>query len=448
MQSTKVSPPSVPSPSVEPDGQQRRNLALLAVHQIIFRVGWLFKTESVIVPAFLDHIAGAQAGMLRGCLPVLSRVGQGVMPIFFTGHVEKMGRKKFLLGLVAACLGVPFLIAGLCCQAGAPTVPRWLPFAFLGLYFLFASLNGLYQLLFGTVQGKLISATRRGLLLTLSTFWGTLPAILIGLWLLPRWLSIDAPNYAAVFLAANGFFVVAGFLALGLREPREEEMAQPDPGELRRRHHNLRVLWHTVTGDAALRRLLLVAVLFSIALVLVPHYQAMARQRWQLGGTGWVLWVVTQSASVGIFSVFVGRMADRRGNRLTLRLLILGTALGPIFVLLLTQLPDAIAASAFWLVFIPLGFSPLALRVFFNYTLELVHPEAHPRYLACVQLALVLPLVFSPAIGWAIDVVGFEPIYFFAAVTILVAGLLTFRLSEPRYAVPSRPPTATIGDQE
>ncbi|HID75426.1 MAG TPA: hypothetical protein EYP56_05445, partial [Planctomycetaceae bacterium] len=59
---------------------EARNLLLLATHQIVFRIGWVFKTESVIMPAFVDLVAGP--GWVRGCLPVLNRLGQSVPPVF------------------------------------------------------------------------------------------------------------------------------------------------------------------------------------------------------------------------------------------------------------------------------------------------------------------------------------------------------------------------------
>ena len=39
------------------------NMLVLAAYLIVQRVAWVFKTESVIMPAFLDTIAGA--GWLR-----------------------------------------------------------------------------------------------------------------------------------------------------------------------------------------------------------------------------------------------------------------------------------------------------------------------------------------------------------------------------------------------
>ncbi|GAB6164963.1 hypothetical protein JCM19992_09630 [Thermostilla marina] len=402
-------------------------MGLLAVHQILFRIAWLFKTESVIVPGFLDFIAGANAGVFRGFLPILSRVGQGVVPLFFTGAVERLPRKKFLLGIITVSLGLPFLIAGWLHPKASEGTP-YAAIIFLGLYFLFAALNGLYLVLFGTIQGKLIHAERRGKLLTLSTFWGTIPAVAAALIFLPRWLDAAGPNYTAVFAAAAGIFAISGFVVPALAEPKSPSRHEPATRSLA-----VDVLWQTVRSDAALRRLMLVTVLFSVTFVLIPHYQALARQAWGLGGSDRVVWIVVQSISVGLLSTLVGPTADRRGNRLTLRLLIFGAAAAPMFAVLLTWLPGSIAARAFWLVFIPLGIPPLGLRVGFNYALELAPPEHHPRYLAAVQLALLAPLFLSPLVGWAVDQWGFVPVFSLAILVILAAGAATFTLHEPRY---------------
>ena len=51
-----------------------RNIACLVTYQVVARMGWIFKTETVIMPAVLD--ACVASGMLRGFLPVLNRVEQ------------------------------------------------------------------------------------------------------------------------------------------------------------------------------------------------------------------------------------------------------------------------------------------------------------------------------------------------------------------------------------
>jgi len=74
-QSSQTPPPG--SGGAAPDGRRRelRNTCWIIVYQLLVRVGWLFKTETVIMPAVLDAVV--DSGTLRGLLPVLNRGGQG-----------------------------------------------------------------------------------------------------------------------------------------------------------------------------------------------------------------------------------------------------------------------------------------------------------------------------------------------------------------------------------
>ena len=71
------------------------NLLALSAYSVLLRFAWIFKTESVIIPAFLDSIAGA--GWLRGFLPVLNRFGQSLPPIFFARRLREARVKKWSL---------------------------------------------------------------------------------------------------------------------------------------------------------------------------------------------------------------------------------------------------------------------------------------------------------------------------------------------------------------
>ena len=120
------SPADIPSPTDPPDvsgrwpshpelvGHENRNLLVLAAQQILFRVGWIFKTESIIMPAFLDTVSGA--GWLRGCLPVLSRLGQSVPPVFWAERLRATAHKKWPLAIYVVLMGAVFgvLMLSLC----------------------------------------------------------------------------------------------------------------------------------------------------------------------------------------------------------------------------------------------------------------------------------------------------------------------------------------------
>lgn len=88
--------------------QEVRNTACLELYQIILRVGWIFKTETIIMPAVLDAVV--DSGLLRGLLPVLNRGGQSVPPLFVSGRLARLPLKKWSLVrtslAMAGCFGV------------------------------------------------------------------------------------------------------------------------------------------------------------------------------------------------------------------------------------------------------------------------------------------------------------------------------------------------------
>ncbi len=438
MKSSEANPPTQPAPSnssqwhVCPaiEAAESRNLLLLALHQIFFRIGWIFKTESVIMPAFLDHVAGP--GWIRGCLPVLNRLGQSIPPLFCSGYLDRLKFKKLALGGFTLAMSVPFAILAAVWMAEKGRPPGWMPGLFLALYLLFFVFAGLYQVSFGATQGKLIRPTRRGNLIVLSTFWGTPPAILAAWWLLPHWLEVPEIGYGYIFATTAVSIVTSGLVAGLLAEPADPAQPRRITPAGTQAGNTLRLL----AQDANLRRLVTIGMLFGSVVMLAPHYQALARERLGLAGRHLMVWVVTQSAAVGILSLFVGPMADRKGNRLTLRVMVFASAIAPAFAVLVANLPQAVGHNLFWLVYAPLGVAPLVFRTLLNYSLEICQPEQHAQYQSVVIVGAATPFLLSPAVGWLLDVTSYELIFLSAVVLVLVAGMLTFRLEEPRWPAP------------
>ncbi len=429
---------------IEP--HETRNLLLLASHQILLRMGWIFKTESVIMPAFLDTVAGA--GWIRGCMPVLNRFGQSVPPVFCAAKLSALSYKKRALALFTSLMSGPFAVLALVLLAIGGERRIWMPALFLALYFVFFIFNGLYHISFGIVQGKLIRPTRRGRLLLLSTFWGSIPAMGCAWWLLPGWLETPSTGFACLFGFVAVCFFLSGLSAMLAFEPADipdktSQSEQPAAGH----RGSIAETWRTVRGDANLRRLIMVAILFGSGLIIFPHYQALARERLGLSGGHLMLWVVTQNAAVGIFSLVVGPLADRRGYRLTLRLLVFSSALGPAMAILFSHIPGGV--NLFWIVFICLGIAPLVLRTVINYTLEICPQADHPRYLSTVSLCVAVPFLLSPFVGWLVDVTSFDLVFLTTIGLTMLGGLMTFRLEEPRHHVkPSPPGTIGLGADE
>lgn len=446
-----------------------RNTLGIELYQVVVRVGWLFKTETIIMPAVLDTVV--DSGLLRGLLPVLNRGGQSVPPLFSAGFVSRRPVKKWLLVgtslAMAACFAILAVVWNL--LQGSP---GRLAVAFLVLYGAFAACNGLNQLVAAALQGKLIPPGHRGRAMLVSTVVGSVLAIAAALLLLRPWLA-EVNGFPKIFAATAFFFALAAAVPLLLDEPPDDpsdDHADPSespgaagqlvsdpgvahPGVLRPSVVQRAVvqgalprevtepaprgtrLWRDVLADdPALVRVSLVAACFSAVIIMFPHYQAFARDRLGTLPASLVTWVVVQNLATGVASLFAGPLSDRRGTKVVLVGLVACSALTPLAVTALSLVPSAMAARWFWLVYVPLGLNPVSLKVFTNYALELAPRQAdHATYVSIVGAALAAPFVASPFVGLAVDALGFRLVFVTGALVILAGALVARGLPEPRW---------------
>jgi len=423
-------------------GREARNTFWIVVYQLLVRVGWLFKTETVIMPAVLDAVV--DSGTLRGLLPVLNRGGQSLPPILFAGPLARMPRKwpvaVVTTVVMAGCFGILAVVWG----PLADSRPKLLALLFLVCYGTFAAFNGLNQLALATLQGKLIAAGNRGRAMVASVTIGSVLAIAAAAWLLGPWLT-EPDGFVKIFAATAVCYAVAAIVPAFLDEPAEAPQAPvPRPGcsRLGRLATAARDWRRTLAGDRALLRLSAVAACFSVVIILFPHYQAFARDSLGTPITSLVTWVIVQNVATGLVSLVAGPVADRRGTRIVLIGLVAVSAVTPLVVTGLSLLPATAAAGWFWLVYVPLGLNPISLKILVGYALELAPgPADHPRYVSIVGAALAVPFVLSPAIGSAVDTIGFRPVFLAGSAVIACGGLLALGLPEPRHRAAIVPPS-------
>jgi len=430
-----LNPPSA-TPQPTPHDSDRaieqaepRNLLVMAAHTIVVRIGWIFKTESIIMPAFLDSLGGA--GWLRGCLPLLNRLGHSVPPLFFADRLRRAPKKRrYLAGLIAVMGMLFLLLAGIWAWEGAASA-SWMPAVFLAIYAVFFAVVGLYQLSLNTLQGKLIRANRRGRLMLLSTTIGALLACLFAWWLLDDWLRLPDGGFVYIFGFTGIAFVAAAAIVGLLNEPADNYGHEATTD----RPHPLVAAWQTVRDDANFRLLCVVAMLMSTILMLFPHYQAIAHERLGLNLEHLMRWVVVQNIGTGLCSLLAGPVADRRGTRGVLTVMLFVASLAPVAAVMLTHLPVSEGRFFYSGVFLLIGLTPLTLRMSMNYTLEIAAPRDHPRYLSTLSLCLALPFCLSPLVGLLVEWVGFDLVLLCGAAVIATAAVLTLWLREPRHHV-------------
>jgi len=401
---------------------------VLAAYQVAHRTAWIFKTESVIMPAFLDAIAGP--GWLRGFLPVLNRFGQSLPTLLAAGPARRLRRKKWALMVTTTLMGVPFLALGLVWHALGGESAGWLPMAFLILYTLFFCVSGLNQMIFGMVQGKLIRPQYRGELMGLSGTLGAILSIFCAWYFLRQWLVLPDGGYAYIFVWTGIGFVAAGVVLALLFEPADE-MPPADS----QTHEPASAVWRSVIADPNFRRLAVVTMLFGTTQLLFPHYQALGRTRPGAQNTDLMVWVVVQNAGTGLFSLIAGAISDRLGTRLTIRLEVFLSSLTPLAAVALTSGWRPLGYDAYWLAFALLGIVPVTLRTLALHALEIADESRHSHYLSTLTVCQALPFLLSPLFGWMVDLAGFDPVFVLVALLMGLGGLLTFRMSEPRHAI-------------
>ena len=221
--------------------------------------------------------------------------------------------------------------------------------------------------------------------------------------------------------------MVSAFIALLVIEP-----ADPRTKPTQRISKAIQDAKLTFQQDARFRRIALVGALTNTSIMLFPHYQPIAKEYLHLSLDNLMPWVIAQNLGMAAFSLVLGPIADLKGNRAVIRLLLIVMIATPLLALFLIHQPWG--GKVYWIVFVLVGMTPFSIGILFNYTLELTEASNHPRYLATLGLVVAIPAALSPLVSYSMDFFG-SPTPLFSAVAILlvIAWLLTFRLPEPRY---------------
>ena len=142
--------------------------------------------------------------------------------------------------------------------------------------------------------------------------------------------------------------------------------------------------------------------------------------------------MIVQNVGVGLFSVLLGRIGDRYGNRLALRVATATCAATPVVAVGIASGALPGGRALFWATFFLLGMQPVTFKTFANYVLELAAPADHPRYLGTLTVCLAAPLPLSLPLGWLVGRAGHAPAFLLVAATIAGGCVSTWFLAEPR----------------
>lgn len=426
----------------------RRNFFSLAAYQITMRIGWIFKTESIIMPAIMDLLCGpgtVLAAWLRSWLPQLNRIGQSIPQLLAADRIRNASQKKYTVVICSGLMGIIFLLlAGLWFFNSGQATP-FMRVAYLVLYASFFICVGVNNLGFNTLQGKLIRYNFRGRLFLFANSVGGLSAIVAAWWLLSRWMDEGYLGITAIFLFAGVSFLISTLFILNCRESRDRPAKENDSVEGKATGNAASpatpsIWWlpvHLFRTNKAFRQLAIIAACFGISMVLFPHYQALYRAT--LEGTesvfqmsDLVTWVIIQNAGTVLISWAAGPAADRFGNRLVLQFVLFFIASAPLLAIFLST-NENLTRNYYFSVFLIVGVTPVTIRVLNNFALELAPKDSHPQFLSALSICIAFPVILcSQIVGWLIPILGFSTLFSGIAVIVGIGWFLTFFVSEPR----------------
>ncbi|MCA9066512.1 MAG: MFS transporter [Planctomycetaceae bacterium] len=399
------------------------NFIPLILHQAIFRIAWIFKTESVVIPAFLDTIA--DSGLARGVLPLINRTAQSVSPLLLSQQISDSRLKSRWLLFSTLLMALPFLVIGGSVFLLPTPLPGWFTSVFFLLYAVFFCFHGVNEISFSTVVGKLIPAERRGRLTALSASCGSFVAVILAWWLMGRWLNDPAGRpFGRIFLFVGSGMLLSVVVLLWLKE-------EPDSARPARRSgtRHFRDAYQRIRDDAVLRRLCVFSSLFVFSQILFPHYQRLGLSQSESSVQLLMVWVVAQHIGASVFSWISGHLADRYGNRSALRFLTVAGAAAPILSL---ALAGWLPVQWYFVTFFWLGLVPVTFRIQSNYALEITDRTRHPAYISTMRLCMAVPFLLSPGVGWLIDRAGFQLPFLMVSAILAAAAAMTWFMYEPR----------------
>lgn len=403
----------------------QRNFLVLAFIAISKRAGWIFKTESIIMPGFVYTLT--DSGAIRGVLPLVARFGRS-LPQFIVAHWMNRLKRKWP-GFFVFSLIMAMVWGGLACiiflMPGAGS--GFILTAFFLTYALHWIANGNANLLEGVLYGKLIPADRRGRLLAASNTIGCFLAIVAVYFLLRRWLDDESGRYGMIFGMTSILFFVSAFSILALKEPS-------DPAEMDRGTFKNFIVSSAsiISQDKNFRRLIYAVSMFYAFHFLFPHYTVFGMESLGLKGRSFIPFLIAQNSVNALGSFVMGYVADRRGNKMVLVILTIVGGCVPLLAVGIAALPPSLGRQLYWLVFACIGVAPVQQRIIINYVLEICPREKHGQYLGTLNLVLMIPTMASPLIGYAIDRFSFRPVFIACSIIVFCGAILFMKLDEPR----------------
>lgn len=387
-------PAAAPAPAEVPFSP--RNFWAWVCYQFFYRIGWQFKMESTLMAGIVSYLAPDPR--VAGLFTTLNTLGRNLSPLVAAPVVDHFRHKRTALLIFWTATVLTW---------GALTAYLWLPAAsnratsiwvFGFCYTLFFVFLGAVMVAQGALLGKIIPAGVRGRAMAMGmTISGVINVIaILVIFQVIRGGSFPEPrNYALAFTLTTSFFVLAGGALLFVDET---------PSQSPRRRFdllgNLRYSVRMTRANPNLGRLMVVNVAVGALTSMLQFYTLYWREAGTMTAGALVLATVVQVFWQSLSSSILGRVADRRGNRLIIYRLLWVEATIPLFALALGGWDPFRGHWGWYLgVYALVGFRFPLFQLLVNYLLEIVPQEDHAMALGAVNTVQLLtapaPLLFG-----------------------------------------------------
>jgi Na+/melibiose symporter-like transporter len=308
---------------------------------------------------------------------------------------------------------------------------------FFVLYGIAWTAAGLAGLSFFDVVAKTIPARQRGSLFAWRQFLGGLLGLTAG-WVVKTVLNLPTlafPRGHAVLFLLYGVTIAPALVAfVAIREPPgEAETESLTLGEQLQRARHL--LWN----DPVYRHYIGGRLALGLADIALPFYGIYAKR--VLGAAGGMVgvYLATRVVAQLLFNLPWGWLSNRKGNRIVMRLMSIGSGFAALLGITLVAVVGACHPQGAWLPY-------LALPLFFlngavlpakvlsgsNFLLELVSESERPLYLGLSNTLTGVVVLISGLGGLVVDLFGFAGLFVLVVSLCLAAYVLASRLPETR----------------
>lgn len=420
--------------------EERRSFTLGVFNGVAFNFAERLIDPPLVLTWFVSQLTASN--LLIGLVAPLGQAGWYLPQLFISNRIQQMERKMpgYKTAALIRSLAWLLLVAGVWFIED----PLLLLVGFFVLYTVARIASGLAGLSFFDVVAKTIPPGKRGSLFAWRQFLGGLLGLGAG-WLVKMLLNSSTFPFPRGHAVLFGLYLVAMIPALGafiaIREPAGAAMRDAlTLGEQLRRGARL------LRTDPVYRRYMIARMALGLAEIALPFYAVYAKNH--LGAPDGMVgvYVATRVGAQLLFNLPWGKISDRHGNRLVMRLLGLGYGLTALLALVLVILMNLslLQVQSFWLPYLalPLFFLngavwPARILTGSNFLLELAPEAERPLYLGLSNTLMGVVALISGLGGLVVDLLGFAGLFIVTLGLYLIGYLLATGLPEPREKTPA-----------